>query len=359
MATRLKLTNFRIFDEKKIKFDFPTLIVGPNTSGKTTILEALFLLATTNTFRCASSLDFIKQGEEFTKLEYTNEKDLELRIIKQSRRAKKESFLDERQIQLSEFIGQIKAVVFSPDSLHIIKDSPAERRSFLNLLLSQSSSDYLTALLKYKRVRKERNELLSQISKGNSSRGELDFWNNELVEEGSKIIKERLEFIAWLKEKLPHYYKEISEEDVEASLEYDSNLRKIEIDSEPEEIREVFQNQLSNHLNQELKYQNTIIGPHRDDLKFKIGDRSLPEMSSQGEVRSFAFSLKMAEKGYLEKVTGETAFFLIDDPLSELDQARSKYLLKTAQKDNVVITALKNELKGIDWKNRFQVIEFS
>lgn len=359
MATKLKLTNFRIFDEKEIKFDFPTLLIGPNTSGKTTILEALFLLATTNTFRLANSLDFIKQGQEFAKLEHYNDKSLELRIIKQPGRAKKESYLDERQVQLSEFIGQIKAVVFSPDSLHIIKDSPAERRSFLNLLLSQASSDYLAAFLKYKRVRKERNELLSQISEGSSEVEELDFWNNQLVEEGSRIIKERLKFVTWLKEKLPGYYRKISEEDIEASLEYDSNLKKIETDSDLKEINEVFKNQLNNHLDQELKYQNTVIGPHRDDLKFKIADRYLPQMASQGEIRSFAFSLKMAEKSYLERATNETALFLIDDPLSELDQTRSKYLLKTAQKNNVVITALKNELKGTDYKDRFQVIELT
>ncbi len=356
----LRLTNFRNFKEEEFKISPPALIVGPNAVGKTNIVEAIFLLATANSFRKSQGLDFIQQGKNFAKIALSeSQQKLELRLLKERGGIKKEAFLDQRKSKLIEFINCLSSVVFSPESLHIIKGPPQERRSFLNIVLSQANQDYLYSLLRFQRVKRERNRLLLLINKGHAQEDELDFWDQELIKAGSLLIKERLRLIAYLNQAVPGIYQEIAKTKKEPQILFQTNIgQRLKPALSLESIEKRYQQALERGFRQDLRYQTTSKGPHRDEILFFFDKRRLPGSASQGEIRSLAFALKMAEKKFLAKETDRRVIFLLDDPLSELDQGRAQFLLRQAQQEEAIITALPEELNNLsNLKDKFQIIE--
>jgi DNA replication and repair protein RecF len=358
MELKLELVNFRNFGQRKIDISPPSLIVGKNAVGKTNILESIFLISTTNSFKKSKSDDFIMSDREFAKIKLKkiltdHEQDYELRFLK-STNITKESFLDERKVSLAELIGQLPSAVFAPESLHIIKGSPSGRRSFLNITLSQTDSDYLHSLMTFNKVKTERNELLSAINRSQSKREELEFWDNQLVEHGSKIITKRIEFIDFINQRISQTYSKLSRRQEEIAARYKTNATD---DYSLDQVRNKYSQIVAASLDRDLSYQTTTRGPHRDDVEFVINDKMMAGVGSQGEVRTLAFVLKVIEREYLESKMDSEPLFLLDDPLSELDDYRAKYLLRKIKDLQAVVTALPEELRGIEEEvEDFQII---
>ena len=376
----LKLVNFRNFKKREIVFSSPTLLVGLNTVGKTNILEAIFLLATSNSFKKTKSFDLIYQGADFATInlsDLSSGQELELRLIKGQKdhqMVKKEVFVDQRKVSLTEFIGNFRSVIFSPESLHIIKGPPQERRSFLNIVLSQADREYLRALLRYRRVKRERNQLLFLIGEGRAEADELEFWNQELIKSGSRLVRDRIILINFLNRSISKIYQQISQTQELPRLSYQTNALSqpqpalaTKKDRETKEKKERIKIEniekgycqvLKKSYQRDLRYQTTTRGPHRDEIVFYLGKRKMPATASQGEIRSLALSLKLGEKLFLGKQSGQPVNFLLDDPLSELDQDRGKELLKIIQKEQSITTALPEELTALSRIVRdFQLIE--
>jgi DNA replication and repair protein RecF len=345
----LSLINFRNYKERSFQITPPTIIIGPNASGKTNILESIFLISTTNSFKKTKVKDFILDNKDFAKITIKEaDNQYQLRFLKEPK-YKKEAYLDERKVQLSELVGSIPTVIFAPESLHIIKGSPSLRRSFLNITLSQFDRDYLESLLKYNKVKQERNQLLYLISIDRAQEDELGFWSRELVRSGSYLIKKRLEYIKFLNERINKIYNHLSKDKHSLSIDYQTNALdfknyKLSLN----QIKERFSQTVDQSLKTDIKYTTTTKGPHRDDFDLIIDGRPISGIGSQGEIRSLSFAIKLLERDYLKNKINKEPLFLLDDPLSELDDFRAKYLLDKIKNTNSIVTALEEELRGIE-----------
>ncbi len=246
-------------------------------------------------------------------------------------------------------MGSIPTVIFAPESLHIIKGSPSLRRSFLNITLSQFGRDYLESLLKYNKVKQERNQLLYLISVDRAQKDELGFWSRELVRSGSYLIKKRLEYIKFLNERINKIYNHLSKDKHSLSIDYQTNaldFKKYKLSLS--QIKERFSQTVDQSLKTDIKYTTTTKGPHRDDFDLIIDGRAISGIGSQGEIRSLSFAIKLLERDYLKNKINKEPLFLLDDPLSELDDFRAKYLLDKIKNTNSIVTALEEELRGIE-----------
>jgi len=355
---RIELENFRNFTKKTIDLKTPTIIVGPNAAGKTNIIEALFLISTTNSFKKSATQDLIKRKKDFCRVVFIDkDQRLELRVVKDKQKAVKQVIIDDLKVPLSQMIGQLPTVVFSPESLHIIKGPPQERRSFLNIVLSQADHDYLLAWLHYQKIKRERNKLLFLINQDQAQADELEFWDKELIKASKKIIMDRVKLIDFFNQQVPKIYSQIAVKGIPKTVKYHASLgASLKPTSTNKEVQDILTNELKENLSRDIRYQTTTKGPHRDELSFHMGNQLFSSVASQGEIRSLAFSLKLAEKKYLDKITKQQSLFLLDDPLSELDNKRAETLLKLAQQEKAVISALAEELKGLDI-NKLQVIK--
>jgi DNA replication and repair protein RecF len=217
-------------------------------------------------------------------------------------------------------IGVFKAVYFSPETLEIINGSPQERRRFVDILLSQINPRYLTDLIEYKKILINRNKLLKEIALKRREREEIIFWDMKLVEIGSKIMRARKEVIIDLSKPLGRYQQIISNRKktklrigYHPSFSFDKN----------EEIENAFTERIASEIDFELKYGNTLHGPHRDDIRFFYQGRDVASFCSRGEIRSIIIALKLAEADYMTKKTNDSPVILLDDIFSELDEKRS------------------------------------
>jgi DNA replication and repair protein RecF len=373
----LRLTNFRNFKKRETTLSPPLLLVGPNAVGKTNLLEAVFLLATSNSFKRTKSADLIYREADFATVNLkdpVNKLELELRLIgsrSDRQGVKKEVFLNQRRVSLTEFIGNFQSVIFSPESLHIIKGPPQERRSFLDTVLSQANREYLRALLRYRRVKKERNRLLFLIGESRAEADELEFWDQELIESGSRLIGDRAVLINFLNRSIPRAYRQISQAQEPPTLIYQTNALgesqpsalvtpRTKSPAKIKRIKEKYRQALKESYQKDLKYQTTHRGPHRDEIIFNLGSRKLPATASQGEIRSLALGLKLSEQLFLEQRSDRPVNLLLDDPLSELDQNRGRGLLKIIQKKQSITTALPEELSPLSkMVVGFQVIKLN
>lgn len=323
---QLKLLNFR--NHKKIELDFKktNLLLGANGSGKTSVLEAIFLLSTTKSPRTARNQELINITAKKSYLELVlikpkkTIKTIRLELDRRPENGRKTFSLDGILTEPKDIIGVFKAVYFSPETLEIINGSPSERRRFIDILLSQTSHTYLTDLIEYKKILINRNKLLKEIVFKKRDRDEIIFWDMKLVEFGSKIMRARKEVLHILSQPLARYYQTIT----------NKKKQKLEIYYHPsfsvtagEDIESVFSQRIASEIDFELKYGNTLYGPHRDDIRFLFQGHDVASFCSRGEIRSIVVALKLAEADYIKKKTGDLPVILLDDIFSELDRERS------------------------------------
>lgn len=351
----IELCNFRNYERAEFNFHEGTnVLYGDNAQGKTNVLEAIFVGGTTKSHKGSKDLEMIRSGEKEAHLRYFIEKrqrtnKVEIHMRKGS---SKGIAIDGLPIKNSnELMGLSHIVFFSPEDLGIIKDGPEERRRFIDMELCQLNKAYLFYLTQYKKILKQRNALLKQIQENKDLKSTLEIWDSQLVEHGKKIIEIRTEFIENLNEIIKKKHESLT-----------GGRENIDVSYSPNCKLQDFENQLFMNGDRDIFLGTTTAGPHRDDMLFVTDEKDLRKYGSQGQKRTAALSLKMAEIEIVENTTREKPILLLDDVLSELDRNRQNYLLENIKGIQTIITCtgLEEFVKnGINIDRTFEIVNGS
>ncbi|WP_168123254.1 DNA replication/repair protein RecF [Paenibacillus sp. HB172176] len=309
-----------------------TIFLGSNAQGKTNLLEAIFVLALSKSHRTSKDKELISWEADAARITGSVEKrygsvSLDLQFTSQGKKAKINGL---EQRKLSDFIGSLNVVMFAPEDLEIVKGTPGVRRRFLDMEIGQVQPGYLHLLQQYGKVLQQRNNYLKNVVPGHVNMTMLEVWNMQLAELGVKIMKKRKHFIQKLQNFAEQIHAGITNGAEKLSILYRPSF---DIDALQEEsvLFEQFMIKLSQVKDQEIRRGVTLAGPHRDDLAFFINDKEAQVFGSQGQQRTTALSLKLAEIELIHEEIGEYPLLLLDDVLSELDQNRQTQLIETFQ----------------------------
>jgi len=343
----IELESFRNYKKLKLSFDeHLNLILGNNAQGKTNLLEALFIMSIGKSFRSSSDKEMISFGENMARaktlvIDEDFSTSIEICYIKQGKMIKVDDIPLER---VADLLEHIYIVIFSPEDLKIIKEGPESRRRFLDRELCQLKPVYYSDLGNYKRLLRQRNMLLRQNCKDKDL---LYVFDESLSDYGLRIIKERSLFIQKLQKISQKIHRDISGNTETLNLSYESKFEESQKDLslQKEEYKELLQK----NLESDLQKGYTSIGPHKDDLKISLNQIDARIYASQGQQRSAALSLKLAETELIKEQTGKNPVLLLDDVLSELDQNRQRYLIESMKNLQIFITAteLDEKLQGL------------
>ena len=327
----IRLDNFRNYEQLEVFFsDRTNILYGENAQGKTNILEAAYVGATTRSHRPVKDKDMIRFGEEEAHIQMqVKKREIGHRIDMHLRKGKSKMVtVDGIPIhRTSELFGLINIIFFSPEDLSIVKEGPAERRRFMDMELCQLSRIYYGNLAGYNKVLNQRNALLRTLSFNRSMMDTLDVWDDQLVSYGKRIIEERGNFIDMLREVVVRVHGEITEGREEIDIRY-----------EPHVTRDQFADVLLDRRDMDLKNASTMTGPQRDDIGIYINGRDVRTYGSQGQQRTVALTLKLAEIELVKRLINDTPILLLDDVMSELDGRRRNALLLTISDIQTVIT---------------------
>ncbi|ABX40395.1 DNA replication/repair protein RecF [Lachnoclostridium phytofermentans] len=327
----LELSNFRNYENLSLEFSPSTnILYGDNAQGKTNILEAVFLCATTKSHKGSKDREIIKlQSEEAHIRMRINRDDVDHRLDMHLKKNKPKGVaIDGIPIKRSsELFGIINVVFFSPEDLSIIKNGPSERRRFIDMELCQLSKLYLHNLINYNKVLNQRNNLLKQIGFNKSLLDTLYVWDQQLIHFGSALIKERDAFMKSMNELIIALHKKLSDGKEELEIVYEASVAESE-----------FENKLKKSMERDIALKVTNVGPHRDDLSFLINGQDVRKYGSQGQQRTAALSLKLAEIELVKQVTKDKPILLLDDVLSELDRKRQNQLLDSIVGIQTIVT---------------------
>ena len=327
----LELKDYRNYRSLSIEFNKNiNILFGNNAQGKTNILEALYMCATTKSHKGSKDKEMIrfKQDEAHLRL-YLQKKEISHKIDMHLKKNKTKGVaIDGISIKKSsELFGLLNFVFFSPEDLSIIKNGPSERRKFMVLELCQLDKIYFYNLSKYNKILVQRNNLLKQIKSNPSLIDTLDIWDEQLVNYGINIIKKREEFIVLLNKIIYQIHQKLT-----------GGLEKIKVEYDPSVKEKEFHKELSKKRELDLKNLYTYVGPHKDDISFYVNGIDIRKFGSQGQQRTAALSLKLAEIELVKKIINDTPILLLDDVLSELDKNRKNYLLDSINDVQTIIT---------------------
>ena len=327
----LDINNFRNYESESFIFDEGTnILYGDNAQGKTNVLEAIFVGSTSKSHKGSRESELIKKEKNNAHIRLIttkNKRDIKV-DIEIKKKGGKGIAIDGLPIKKTgELLGVCHTIFFSPEDLSIIKDGPDVRRKFLNIELCQLDKIYLHDLNTYKKNLKQRNALLKQIYDKPELKETLDVWDLGLIEAGKKVIKKREEFIKELLTIMKDKHKKLTGGKEEIIIKYEKNVNEND-----------FEEKLIIARERDIYQGTTTVGPHRDDIIFLNGDEDIRKFGSQGQKRTAALSLKMAEIDLVERLIGEKPVLLLDDVLSELDRNRQNYLLDQIQGVQTIIT---------------------
>ena len=354
--SRLRLTNFR----NLIHLDLGlspgvTVYYGPNAQGKTTLLEAIYILCIARSFRAENEREVVnflaaKAGEQAL-VDGTIEKDGQrLRVIvgyQPTQRSNQEgnglAYNVRKEIRVNrlkrtagELIGQVNAVLFSAADIELVQGPPSGRRRFLDILLSQADPMYLKGLQRYHRVVQQRNQLLRFLREGRAKSDELAFWDDELVREGAWITWRRYEAMRELTPACVRHHQDLSGPEETLEVEYRPS---VPLAADVTAVEDNFREALAAASHRERARPVTAVGPHRDDFNQMINGADMGVFASRGQARTMALTMRLAEAEFLASVRGEGPVVLFDDALSEMDSTRRRRLLEKATRyEQVLIT---------------------
>jgi DNA replication and repair protein RecF len=343
--SHLSLKNFRNYADTELDLS-PGLSVfrGANAQGKSNLLEAIYLLALTKSTRAENERDVIRfeaaQETPYTRLIGTAQRkdgqqvEVQVDMAIAPGPAGSPNGVYQKRIRVNglpkpaaQAIGAIAAVLFSADDLSLISGSPSNRRRYMDVLLSQVDREYIKVLQRYQKVMIQRNQLLKRIREGQAGQDELIFWNDELSQHGASITNRRRTAMAALSPMASEAYESMAAEDGALVVTYEPS---IEQQGTPEEVATYIAERLVSVRTREVQMAQTLVGPHRDELRTTVGDVNVSQYGSRGQIRTVALSLRLAEAGYLTEILGEEPILLLDDVLSELDEARQLKVLEAA-----------------------------
>lgn len=341
----LELANFRNYEELNISFDKGTnILYGDNAQGKTNILEAIYVSATTKSHKGSKDKEIINFDKEEAHIRtYLEKENVETRVDMHLRKNKSKGIaIDGQKIKkAADLMGLLNVVFFSPEDLSIIKDGPAERRRFADMELCQLDSFYLYNLNHYNKIIGQRNKLLKDMYFQPELKETLNIWDSQLVSFGSKIIERREQFVKQLGDIIFDIHKKLSGGKEELVIAY-----------EPDVSIEDYEKQMKYNQDKDIRLKQTTTGPHRDDFSFVVNGVDIRKYGSQGQQRTAALSLKLSEIELVKKISKDTPVLLLDDVLSELDSNRQNYLLNSIGNIQTIITCT-----GLDEfiNNRFEI----
>jgi len=328
---KLSLRNFRNYEKLFLNLEPGAhIFLGENGAGKTNLIEALEIISTCRSHRTRNDADIIRTNEEAATVEAEYERfgvRQTTRVTLQKRRGH-DMRIGSRKISLSELIGNIKTVLFSPDDLMLAKGSPALRRAFIDREICQADKVYLNRLMRYNGILKERNALLKLLKEGAAKSDMLEIYDIQFSKEASFIVSKRIEAIKKLSKAASQTVKEISNDKESLDIIYDQGTSEIILEDD-------FLKLLKTNFTKDIKRGYTGIGPHVDDLTFRMNSMSLKNYASQGQQRTAVLATKLAEVNFLKEQTDEYPILLLDDVLSELDASRRKKLLEFVVNKNV------------------------
>ncbi len=333
----LELSNYRNYDNQKIALGpHLNVLVGKNAQGKTNMLEGIFLCAIGRSPRTTKDRDLIRWNCSFSKvtLEITKRlghKKIELYLFNNQNKAIKINGIGIKR--MGELMGEFNAIYFSPDELKLVKESPDERRRFMDISLSQFSKRYFYNLSKYNEVLAQRNKLLKTTSNPAVIADTISVWNEQLASVGAEIIVERVAFVDKLKKYAHDIQQFLTEQKEQLELTYVGMVAE-----NVEAIKTMLLAAYNSTLDKDRTLGYTTVGPHRDDIKIVVDGIDVRHFGSQGQQRTAALSLKLAELEVFNENIGEYPVLLLDDVLSELDKERQNKLLEYASRIQSVIT---------------------
>lgn len=331
---KLKLVHYRNYDQLDLNFaDGINVIIGENAQGKTNLMEAIYLLAFTRSYRTSKDKELIQWDQNYAKIEGTIIKrnqqfPLEIQLSAKGKKAKL-NHLEQRR--LSDYIGALNVVMFAPEDLNLVKGSPQVRRRFIDMEIGQIQPIYIYHLGQYQKILKQRNHLLKSLQrKQTDNLVMLDVLTEQLIDHACLVIKRRFLFLELLRRWAIPIHKRISQGREQLEINYQATIDVLETDSE-EKINNIYWEKFKQNRDKEIERGTTLYGPHRDDLTFYVNKRNVQNYGSQGQQRTTALSLKLAEIELIKQEVGEYPVLLLDDVLSELDQYRQSHLLDTIQ----------------------------
>lgn len=327
----LELANYRNYETLEIQFcEGTNILYGDNAQGKTNILEAIYVAATTKSHKGSKDKDIVNFLKEEAHIRtYIEKEGVTSKIDMHLRKNKSKGIaVDGQKLKkAADLLGLSNVVFFSPEDLGIIKNGPSERRRFVDMELCQLDSFYLYNLNHYNKIVNQRNTLLKDMYFNPQLKETLNIWDMQLVSYGSKIIERRKLFVEQLNEIMVEIHRKLSGGKEEIRIQYDPD---VEIEN--------FEKMLFQNQEKDIKAKMTSVGPHRDDFVFLIGNTDIRKFGSQGQQRTAALSLKLSEIELVKKITKDTPILLLDDVLSELDSNRQNYLLNCIGDIQTIIT---------------------
>ena len=313
------------------------ILCGQNGQGKTNILEAIYLCCIGKSFRAVNDKEMVSWGKEIARLHIlaqTGSYDTSVDIALNTNGKKAVKVDGISIVKMSELIGRINAVIFSPEDLKLVKESPRERRRFIDIVISQSRPSYFYSLSLYTKVLHQRNRILKDCSRSDKFIGTIPAYDMQLAKYATDIIIKRRDYLKLLDEIATKYHEQISGGKEKLTLEYMPSI----FGDSAKEIYDLYLKKLQEKQKDDIKYGATLIGPHKDDIKLMINGADARVYSSQGQQRTIALSLRLSEATLIKKETGHTPILLLDDILSELDEARQKYLIDHIECEQAFIT---------------------
>lgn len=346
MLKSLTLQNFRTYQKATFKFENSAIIVGVNTSGKSNLIESIYLLSAGKSFRAEKDAQMVNLGNEMGRVKAKiKDPDVELEVavttgeVAGVKTQYKRFFVNNVAKRRTDFVGNLPSVLFSPEDLEIVAGSPGVRRSFLDHVLEQTDRNYRVALLGFTKALRQRNALL-ELTKdtGRNTDKQLEYWNTLTIRNGSVISKKREDFIKYLNDS-------------------EKNIFNFNIDYDKSEISK---ERFEKYYQAERASGVTLVGPHRDDIGiFFNGETSLRSFGSRGQQRLGVLQLKLLELKYLKEKNGIEPILLLDDIFSELDEGHINLILEIVNDQQTIITTTHEEFIPSKIKKNMEVIELT
>mgnify|MGYP002540464608 CR=1 FL=1 len=323
----LKLVNFRNYSQIYLKFNrHLNIIIGNNGMGKTNLVEAIYVLALTKSFRTNVDNLLLKQNSNNTLIKASIENIVtDTYLLSISNDGKKVKINDSKIKRLSDYISKINVILFSPNDLRIIKDTPSIRRKMLNIEISQLNNLYLKYLQEYNQIIKQRNSYLKVMAiNGNASKDYLDILTNNLIDIGLKINNQRKAFIDMINSNITSFYLKITGLD-HLKIEYISDFNDLNIES----LKKLYDKSLERDIN----FGKTHLGIHHDDINFLLKENNLKDYGSEGQQKNAIIAYKLSEVEIFKKVKKTSPILILDDLFSELDMQKIENILNLLDKE--------------------------